>query len=81
MDPGAFDLDGPLGKLLGITAARIGHGSLFFEFDMAFLLDLGVVEVSQATLRISFGEDGRRPSCAASRSGWTSTMWWSARAS
>jgi hypothetical protein len=58
VDPGAFDLDGPLGKLLGITAARIGHGSLFFEFDMAFLLDLGVVEVSQATLRISFGEDG-----------------------
>jgi hypothetical protein len=58
IDPGAFDLDGPLGKLLGITAARIGHGSLFFEFDMAFLLDLGVVEVTQATLRISFGEDG-----------------------
>jgi hypothetical protein len=58
VDPGAYDLDGPLGKLLGITAARIGHGSLFFEFDMAFLLDLGVVEVTQATLRITFGEDG-----------------------
>jgi len=58
VDPGAYDLDGPLGKLLGITAARIGHGSLFFEFDLAFLLDLGVVEVTQATLRISFGEDG-----------------------
>ena len=57
-DPGAFDLDGPLGKLLNITAARIGHGSLFFEFDMAFVLDLGVVEISQAVLRITFEEGG-----------------------
>ena len=57
-DPGAFDLNGPLGKLLNVTAARIGHGSLFFEFDMAFVLDLGVVEISQATLRIAFEEGG-----------------------
>ena len=57
-DNGAFQMHGALGKLLNVVGARIGHGSLFMELDLAFALDLGVVEVSQATLRILFGESG-----------------------
>lgn len=52
-DPGQWRMDGWLGDLLGVTAVRLGAGSIWFEIELAFALDLGVVEVSKATVRIT----------------------------
>lgn len=52
VEPGQWQVDGPLGKYLGIQAVRMGTGSTWFEVDMAFNLDLGVVRLTSATIRI-----------------------------
>lgn len=52
-DPGQWKMNGWLGDLLGVTAVRLGAGSIWFEVELAFALDLGVVEVSKATVRIT----------------------------
>jgi hypothetical protein len=52
VEPGQWQIDGPLGKFLGIVAVRMGTGSTWFEVDMAFNLDLGVVRLTSATIRI-----------------------------
>jgi len=57
-DPGRWKIDGPLGQLLQITATRAGVGSTWFECDLEFALDLGVVSVNGATVRCTFGDDG-----------------------
>jgi hypothetical protein len=51
-DPGQWQITGALGKLLGITAIRIGAGSVWVEVDLEFALDLGVVEISRTTIRV-----------------------------
>lgn len=53
VDPGTWELDGPLGELLGVSAVRLGSGSVWVETDLDFALDLGVVEISSATVRIT----------------------------
>ena len=57
-DPGRWKIDGPLGQLLQVTATRAGAGSTWFECDLEFALDLGVVSVTGATVRCTFGDDG-----------------------
>ena len=52
VDPGRWTMQGVLGDLLGVTEVRIGAGSVWFEVDLAFALDLGVVEVTKATVRL-----------------------------
>jgi hypothetical protein len=52
VDPGRWTMQGVLGELLGVTEVRIGAGSVWFEIDLAFSLDLGVVEVTKATVRL-----------------------------
>ena len=52
VEPGQWQIEGPLGKFLGIVAVRMGTGSTWFEVDMAFNLDLGVVRLTSATIRI-----------------------------
>jgi hypothetical protein len=63
-DPGQWSLDGPLGKLLRVTAVRSGAGSTWFEFDLALALDLGVVTLSDATVRLTIpsGNGNTNPS-------------------
>jgi hypothetical protein len=51
-NPGTWDIGGALGQLLRITGSRIGSGSTWIEFDLAFALDLGVVSLQGATIRI-----------------------------
>ncbi len=52
VEPGQWQIEGPLGKFLGIVAVRMGTGSTWFEVDMVFNLDLGVVRLTSATIRI-----------------------------
>lgn len=52
-DPGRWTMNGVLGDLLGVTEVRLGVGSIWFEIDLAFALDLGVIEVTKATVRIT----------------------------
>lgn len=52
VDPGSWSLGGPLGNLIRIAASRIGNGSQWMEFDLEFALDLGVVRLEGATIRL-----------------------------
>jgi hypothetical protein len=54
-DPGGWLIDSP-GSLLDILGTRSGHGSLWFEVDLRFALDLGPVKVSGATVRATFAD-------------------------
>ncbi|MFQ5516926.1 MAG: hypothetical protein ACE5E8_05065, partial [Acidimicrobiia bacterium] len=53
-DPGQWRIDGPLGELLRVTGTRAGSGSTWYEIDLAFALDLGVITVTGATIRLTF---------------------------
>ena len=63
-DPGEFESDPDaggssiLGNLVEVVAARLGQGSLFMELDLRFALDIGVVEITQSTVRLVFGAGG-----------------------
>ena len=57
-DPGRWNVDGPLGQLLQVTATRAGVGSTWFECDLEFALDLGVVSIEGATVRCTFADSG-----------------------
>ena len=51
--PGQWSLGGPLGNLIRVAASRIGNGSTWMELDLEFALDLGVVRLEGATVRIT----------------------------
>ena len=57
-DPGRWKIDGPLGQLLQVVATRAGVGSSWFECDLEFALDLGVVSINGATVRCTFSDSG-----------------------
>lgn len=61
-DPGRWSITGALGQLLGITAIRVGAGSVWVEVDIEFALDLGVVEISRTTIRIEIDTSVSPPS-------------------
>jgi hypothetical protein len=52
VDPGSWSLGGPLGNLIRIAASRMGNGSQWMEFDLEFALNLGVVRLEGATIRL-----------------------------
>jgi hypothetical protein len=56
-DPGAWKV-GTLDSLFDILGTRSGRGSLWFEVDLRFKLDLGPVMVNGATIRTTRGSDG-----------------------
>ncbi|MDC0715773.1 hypothetical protein [Nannocystis bainbridge] len=57
VDPGTWSLGGPLGNLIRIAASRMGHGSQWMEFDLEFALDLGVVRLEGATIRVNLPDE------------------------
>lgn len=60
--PGEWSITNPtLGRLLRVVAARVGTGSAWFEVDMAMALDLGVITITQATIRATLTTDGFSP--------------------
>lgn len=58
-DPGKWQLDGVLGKLLRAVETAMGRGSLWIEGRFAFALSIGVVEITEAAIRVTF--DGGPP--------------------
>lgn len=51
-----------LGKLLRVTAARLGTGSAWIEVDMGMAVDLGVITITQATIRATLTDGSWSPS-------------------
>ncbi len=60
-DPGQWTISGPMGNLLRVTGSRAGTGSSWFEFDLAFSIDLGVVSLTNAVVRLIFPTGGGAP--------------------
>jgi outer membrane protein OmpA-like peptidoglycan-associated protein len=58
VDPGSWQLGAPLDDLLRVTGTRAGSQSSWLEVDLALSLDLGVVTLSNATVRVVFGPGG-----------------------
>lgn len=58
VDPGSWQLGSPLDDLLRVTGTRAGSQSSWLEVDLALSLDLGVVTLSNATVRVVFGPSG-----------------------
>lgn len=54
VDPGKWQIDGVLGSLLRITDVTVGRGSLWFEMRIAVALSIGVVEISEAIVRLTW---------------------------
>jgi len=57
VDPGEWTVQTP-GSLLDIVGTRSGHGSTWFEVDLRFVIDLGPVKISGATIRATFDGGG-----------------------
>jgi hypothetical protein len=53
-DPGRWQIDGVLGQLLRAVETALGQGSVWIETRFAFALSIGVVEVSEAIVRVTF---------------------------
>ncbi len=73
-DPGRWSITGALGKLLGITAIRVGAGSIWVEVDLEFALDLGVVKISRTTIRLEIDTDTPTPSISVGIRGITASI-------
>ncbi|MBK6958456.1 MAG: hypothetical protein IPH22_08850 [Nitrosomonas sp.] len=53
-DPGKWKINGVLGQLLRAVETALGTGSLWIETRFAFALTIGVVEISEAVIRVTF---------------------------
>lgn len=73
-DPGQWQITGALGRLLGITAIRVGAGSVWVEVDLEFSLDLGVVKISRTTIRVEIDTSGSTPSISVQLRGITAKI-------
>lgn len=60
-DPGQWEIDGVLGSLLRIVEVSLGRGSLWFEGRIAVALNIGVVEISEAIIRLTFKDGSSLP--------------------
>jgi hypothetical protein len=58
-DPGKWIIEGP-GSIFDVVGTRSGHGSVWYEVDLRFAVDLGPIKVSGATIRAT--TDGGTPS-------------------
>lgn len=56
-DPGVWQIDGVLGKLLRIVDVEMGNGSLWIEARLAIGLNLGVITITEAIVRMTFGDE------------------------
>jgi hypothetical protein len=59
-DPGGWRVRSP-GSVLDVIGTRSGRGSVWFDVDLRFTLDLGPVTVSDATVRITVKDLGPPP--------------------
>lgn len=56
-DPGKWRIEGVLGELLRAVETALGTGSLWIETRFAFALTIGVVEISEAVIRVTFTDN------------------------
>ncbi len=58
-DPGRWEISGVLGSLLRIVEVGMGRGSFWIEGRIAIALEIGLVEISEAIIRLTFppGQD------------------------
>ncbi|HGG03900.1 MAG TPA: hypothetical protein ENK28_00430, partial [Aliiroseovarius sp.] len=56
-DSGLWKITGPLGKLLRISEFKLGVGSFWIEPTLALAVNIGVVEISEASFRVTFDLD------------------------
>ncbi|HYO44276.1 MAG TPA: hypothetical protein VES19_13855 [Candidatus Limnocylindrales bacterium] len=57
-DPGRWQIDGVLGSLLRIVEVAMGTGSMWIEGRIAVALEIGVLEITEAIIRLTF-KDGQ----------------------
>lgn len=57
-DPGRWEIDGVLGSLLRIVEVAMGRGSVWIEGRIAIALQIGIIEISEAIIRLTF-RDGQ----------------------
>jgi hypothetical protein len=57
-DPGRWQIEGVLGSLLRIVEVAMGRGSVWIEGRIAIALQIGIVEISEAIIRLTF-RDGQ----------------------
>lgn len=57
-DPGSWRIDSTLGEVLRIVNPRTGTGSTWIEVDLEFAIDLGIITLTRATVRATFGDGG-----------------------
>lgn len=59
VDPGRWQINGVLGNLMRIVEVTVGRGSIWFEGRIAVALEIGIFEITEAAIRLSF--DGVSP--------------------
>lgn len=52
-DAGTWKINGTLGELLRVASARLGTGSVWIELELEFALDLGVIRLDGAKVRVT----------------------------
>ncbi|RKF19860.1 hypothetical protein DBZ36_05220 [Alginatibacterium sediminis] len=57
LDPGKWEIDGVLGELLRITEVAMGRGSVWVEATLAIGIEIGVIEITEATLRLVYKDE------------------------
>ncbi|WP_062517081.1 hypothetical protein [Demequina gelatinilytica] len=72
-DPGKWKVDGVLGQLLRAVETALGKGSLWVETRFAIALNIGVVEISEAVVRVTFS-GGNPPDVAFALRGLTAKI-------
>ncbi|MGB3722934.1 MAG: hypothetical protein WA979_08970 [Pacificimonas sp.] len=60
-DPGKWEIDGVLGSLLRISEMSMGRGSFWIEGTISIAAELGVVEISEATIRLTWHDGSPNP--------------------
>jgi hypothetical protein len=57
--PGAIQVADPLGQILKILGARLGRNNpLVFEIDLGFAIDLGIISIERARVRMKLDPPG-----------------------
>ncbi|MEL6892961.1 MAG: hypothetical protein AAFP84_15315, partial [Actinomycetota bacterium] len=61
-DPGTWSMDGTLAKILRIVEVAVGVGSFWIELRIAVNLTIGIAEVSEAVVRLTWDDGDPIPS-------------------
>ncbi|MBL8702082.1 MAG: hypothetical protein JNK67_27105 [Alphaproteobacteria bacterium] len=60
-DPGRWEISGTLGNLLRIVEIAVGTGSLWIEARLAVAIEIGLIEITEAVIRLTFTDGSPIP--------------------